>query len=396
MGFLEIQSPANVKPFNPEQVKTFRAPKYGGVTLSLLSMFVLGSMMVVWNKLPSDNSSMSLRVLCDEALRKPVEEGVSQFEKEMQISVSLEFVQSQGKQDGYDLYIPVERNMAKEDDAKTPAVPIAFQSLVLATRKNYPDKLRNLDQVFEKNLSFAICRDSSSCGVALEEALALDGRWEQVSSRGKTTFPSSLEAAVSLASAKELDAIFIWDSIARQFDLQIHHIKELENISGSIKAIPGKDQTKLTQSLQLARFMAAPEKGQFYFAKHRFIGVNGDAWSENPTLYVYCANQSKGLMLEIFEKFEERERVCIDPHFLDQEKIPFTIGLIAQSKAKRSLPDLVFGSMGDELSGKSGIYSEPFIHRGNQVPVYKCNLSRFPHATRSFIEFLQATEEDKN
>lgn len=396
MEFLEIQSPAKVKPFNPEQVKTFRAPKYGGVTLSLLSMFVLGSMMVVWNKLPSENSSMSLRVLCDEALRKPVEDGVSQFEKEMQVSVSLEFVQSQGKQEGYDLYIPVERNVAKEDDSKKPAVPIAFQSLVLATRKNYPDKLRNLDQVFEKNLSFAICRDSSSSAIALEKALALDDRWEQIISRRKTTFPSSLEAAVSLASEKELDAVFIWDSIARQFDLQIHHVKELENVSESIKAIPGKDQTKLNQSLQLARFMAAPEKGQFYFAAHGFIGVNGDTWSEKPTLYVYCSNQSKGLMLDIFEKFEERERVSIDPHFLDQEKIPLTIGLIAQSKAKHSLPDLVFGSMGEEFSEKSGIYSKPFIQAGNQVPVYKCNLSRFPYTTRSFIQFLQASQKDKN
>ena len=396
MGFLKLQSLDNVKPFNPEQVKTFRAPKYGGVTLSLLSMFVLGSMIVVWNKLPSENSSMSLRVLCDEALRKPVEEGVSQFEKEMQVSVSLEFVQSQAKQKGYDLYVPAERNMAKEDDSKILAVPIAFQSLVLATRKNYPDKLRNLDQVFAKNLSFAICRGSSSSGIALEEALASNGRWAQVTSRVKTTFSSSLEAAVSLASEKDLDAIFIWDSIARQFDLQIHHVKELENVLVSIKAIPGKDQTKLTQSLQLARFMAAPEKGQFYFAKHKFIGVNGDSWSENPILYVYCANQSKGLMLEIFEKFEERERVSIDPHFLDQEKIPLTIGLIAQSKAKHSLPDLVFGSIGEKLSGKSGIYSEQFIQRGNQVPVYKCNLSRFPYTTRRFIQFLQATEEDKN
>ena len=39
-----------IKPFEPDQVKTFRAPKYTGITLSLLSMFVLTAMFAVWNK----------------------------------------------------------------------------------------------------------------------------------------------------------------------------------------------------------------------------------------------------------------------------------------------------------------------------------------------------------
>ena len=84
-----------MKPFNPEKAKVFKTPKYGGVTLALLSMFVLASMLVVWNKLPPENSSTSLKVLCDDALRFPVEHGASRFEREMKVKVSLDFVQAQ-------------------------------------------------------------------------------------------------------------------------------------------------------------------------------------------------------------------------------------------------------------------------------------------------------------
>ena len=81
-----------MKPFNPEEIKTFRAPKYGGVTLSLLSMFVLASMIVVWNKIGEQGQeqfNQSIRVLCDESVSAPVKECAEQFEREMKVKVSI-------------------------------------------------------------------------------------------------------------------------------------------------------------------------------------------------------------------------------------------------------------------------------------------------------------------
>ena len=388
-----------MKPFNPKQVKTFRAPKYGGVTLSLLSIFVLGSMMVVWNKLPPENFPTSLRVLCDEALRIPVEQGASQFEREMKVKVSLDFVQSQSAQDGYDLYIPTERTVGKEDGHRSTAIPVAFQSLVLATRKKFSPNLRDLDQLLQENLAYATCQTSSSSGSALEGALTMAGKWKKVISRGKATFPSSVEAAASLSSENTLEAVFIWDSVARQFDLRIHRLKELENASGAINAILGKAKENRVQSFQFARFLAAPAKGQFYFAKQGFVGVNGDAWTEKPALYVYCASNAKDLILDELERFEEHEQVSVDSHFLDQDKILLAIGLIAQSQAKKSLPDLVFGSMGKEggeLSDQFELSSEPLDFKGFRIPVYTRKLTRFPSTASRLVQFLQAHEGANN
>ena len=388
-----------MKPFNPEKAKFFKTPKYGGVTLALLSMFVLASMMVVWNRLPPDNPSMPLRVLCDDALRFPVERGASQFEREMKVKVSLDFVQSQSGQDVYDLYIPTERTVAKEDGYGSTTIPVAFQSLILATRKNFSSDLSDLNRFFQEDLAYATCLTSSSSGSALQEALTMAGKWDKVVSQGKATFSSSVEADVSLSSENSLDAVFIWDSVARQFDLRIHRLKELKNASGAIRAILGKDTENRAQALQFARFLAAPSKGQFYFAKHKFVGVKGDAWTKKPVLYVYCASNAKDLMLDKFERFEEHEHVSIDPHFLDQEKIPLAIGLIARSNAKESLPDLVFGSMGkegEELSGQFKLFSDPLDLNVLQIPVYKRKLTRFPSTVRRLLQFLQASEGANN
>jgi hypothetical protein len=47
-----------MKPFEPDQIKTFRTPKYTGVTLSLLSIFVLASMIAVWDMMPTSSESL--------------------------------------------------------------------------------------------------------------------------------------------------------------------------------------------------------------------------------------------------------------------------------------------------------------------------------------------------
>lgn len=385
-----------MKPFNPEQVKIFKTPKYGGVTLALLSMFVLASMMVVWLKLPDVPSPISLRVLCDDTLQVPIEKAADQFEGEMKVKVALDFVQSQSGKAGYDLYIPSDRSISKEDDHGSTAIPYASQSLVLATRREYSTYLPDLDHFLEKNLAFAICQTSISSGNALREALTSVGKWEKTKSMAKAVFSSSGEAAVSLSSDNSLDAIFIWDSVARKFDFRIHQFKELENASEGMYAILGKKTKNRNHSLQFARFLAAPSRGQFYFAQKSFILVNGDLWAEKPALFVYCANNAKDLIQEKLDLFEEREYVSIDPHFLEQDNIPLTIGLIARSKAEKSLPDLVFGSIGKEdgeLSDQFELCSESLDLHGLQLPVYIRKITRFPSTAKRLIRFLQDSED---
>ena len=70
-----------MKPYDPEQFRKKRAPWFSGVTLSLVSMFVLACMLVVWNKFPNNEATDSdLTIYCAAGIRLPVEEAASAFE----------------------------------------------------------------------------------------------------------------------------------------------------------------------------------------------------------------------------------------------------------------------------------------------------------------------------
>jgi len=60
----------------------FRPPKYTGVTLSLLSIFVLVSMLAVWEKMYQLPDLKTIRVLAWESCQTPLEEAKRAFQKE--------------------------------------------------------------------------------------------------------------------------------------------------------------------------------------------------------------------------------------------------------------------------------------------------------------------------
>ena len=75
--------------------KIFKTPKYTGVTLSLLSMFVLAAMFVVWQKFPKQNSlesEQNISILCDFKLKIPVEKILASFKKEYPCNLMVNFL----------------------------------------------------------------------------------------------------------------------------------------------------------------------------------------------------------------------------------------------------------------------------------------------------------------
>ena len=398
-----------MKPFNPEEIKTFRAPKYGGVTLSLLSMFVLASMIVVWNKIGEQGQeqyNQSLRVRCDESIAIPVKECAEQFEREMKIKVSIHSTAGLDRNgskanetvngDAYDL--DLFSGKADGQDLSLNQVPCAFRSIVFATRKDFSPEMTQLEEVFQNELAFSSSPGSAKDGRLLELCLEKTSWWRKVLSKRAKTYPSSSALALEVASGKDLDGAFMWDFSARNFDLKIHRIRELEPASQTLFARTSDSAQKRLSALQFARFLAAPTKGQFYFAKAGFVGVNGDAWAEKPFLYVYCAKPVEGFILDEFERFESEALVSIERHFLKQEKMALSLSLIAQSKAKKALPDLVFGlpqNQNAQMPAQFQKSSETLLINGAKIAVHVLRPTRFPVSTRKFLDFL-LHKETKN
>ena len=398
-----------MKPFNPEEIKTFRAPKYGGVTLSLLSMFVLASMIVVWNKIGEQGQeqfNQSIRVRCDESIAIPVKECAEQFEREMKIKVSIHSTAgldrngSKAKEtvngDAYDLDLFTGK--ANGQDLSLNQVPCAFRSIVFATRKDFSPEMTELEEVFQNNLAFSTSPGSAKDGRLLELCLGKTSWWRKVLSKRAKTYPSSSALALEVASGKDLDGAFMWDFSARNFDLKIHRIRELEPASQTLIARTSDSAQNRLSALQFARFLAAPTKGQFYFAKAGFVGVNGDAWAEKPFLYVYCAKPVEGFILDEFDRFESEALVSIERHFLKEEKMALSLSLIAQSKAKKALPDLVLGlpqSQNAQMPAQYQKSSENLLIDGAKISLHVLRPTRFPVSTRKFLDFL-LLKETKN
>ena len=83
---------------NQDFNKIFKTPKYTGVTLSLLSMFVLAAMFVVWQKFPKQDpqeSEQNISILCDFKLKIPIEKILASFKKEYPCNFLINFMDAE-------------------------------------------------------------------------------------------------------------------------------------------------------------------------------------------------------------------------------------------------------------------------------------------------------------
>ncbi len=77
-----------------KNLPVFRPPKYTGITLSLLSIFTLVSMMVVWNKITPPPGFSTLRIFAWEECRQPLESARRCFEEETGSLLVVDYLDS--------------------------------------------------------------------------------------------------------------------------------------------------------------------------------------------------------------------------------------------------------------------------------------------------------------
>lgn len=339
-----------MKPFNPDQIRTFRAPKYTGVTLSLLSMFVLASMMVVWNQMEKETlTNNSLKVYCDESFHLPLKEAAEQFKNELQIQTVINFYTDhnfhslkQLQREKYDILISEESNSKRKKvpaDILEESIMVANASLVFATKKSANLDIDNLTDIFDQNITFGHCKETTKSGSKLDRIFKKNGY--KIFNYSNRIFNSDSLLISALLSSDNLGGIFINYQRALENDLKIYRLKEFSQESIPIECHILKTSEQPTKSLQFARFLAAPTKGQYHFANNHFIGVDGDTWRENPAVKIFCEPPFKTLFERTTETFKQREGANIKILYPISEKLIFTLSSISQSSSQNLLPDLL-------------------------------------------------------
>ena len=347
-----------MKPFEPDQIKTFRTPKYTGVTLSLLSIFVLASMIAVWDMMPTSSESPSdpLSVHCEKLIEEPIRATAAQFSKEFNIPIEIKVVplkensfiaQPHIKQNNknFDLLISsqfISGNPDLNNEIFQESIPVANHLPVFATRDNFSLTVNNWSDILDQNLTIGLIEQNpaSSRNIKLPQTVIQ----ELQNTDRLLFFPDAHSLSETLLNSDKLDAAIVWHQIARKMHLRVLQLDELQ-----LKIIPVHAQVhsrsqKATKGIMFARYLAAPSKGQFHFANNHLIGVDGDRWAVEPVLNFYSEPSFKRSMTTKIEDFSKREGVTINFSFPEPEKLIFAISSISQSKTKHLLPDLLLVS----------------------------------------------------
>ena len=347
-----------MKPFEPDQIKTFRTPKYTGVTLSLLSIFVLASMIAVWDMMPTSSESPSdpLSVHCEKLIEEPIRATAAQFSKEFNIPIEIKVVplkensfiaQPHIKQNNknFDLLISSQFTSGNPDlnnEIFQESIPVANHLPVFATRDNFSLTVNNWSDILDQNLTIGLIEQNpaSSRKIKLPQTVIQ----ELQNTDRLLFFPDAHSLSESLLNSDKLDAAIVWHQIARKMNLKVIQLDEIQ-----LKIIPVYAQVhsrsqKATKGIMFARYLAAPSKGQFHFANNHLIGVDGDRWAVEPVLNFYSEPSFKSSMTTKIEDFSKREGVTINFSFPEPEKLIFAISSISQSKTIHLLPDLLLVS----------------------------------------------------
>ena len=340
-----------MKPFDPSQIKTFRTPKYTGITLSLLSMFVLTSMMVVWDKVYYKEEPLRfLNILCEVSLKQPLIEAAEKFKAEYNIKINLDFFKDNldsndgeilQKDNAYQIIISSEHSISEKFlnlNRIIGSVPLAKKKLVFATLPDSNITISKLADINDQNISLGYFDFMFSSGKSIKDL----GNFDMI------LFESESELLNNILKTKSITCGILSYQAAQQNGLKITMIDELEKEASLLSSYILKTSEEPKLSFQFARFLNAPDTGQQYFIKNNRFVVSGDKWNPNPTLSVYCEDIYNDFIDSFMNDFKTKEGIQLDLLLPDQKQLLDTLISISQSQVQHLIPDLLIVSPNTE------------------------------------------------
>jgi ABC-type molybdate transport system substrate-binding protein len=103
----------------------------------------------------------------------------------------------------------------------------------------------------------------------------------------------------------------MWDTTARQFKLDAVDIPEFAKSASTINAGVLRSSKRPTDAIRLARFLAAPDKGQTVMAKHHYAPLPGDPWAVEPRITLFAGGLNGVGVRQTIDDFRNREGVKV-------------------------------------------------------------------------------------
>ncbi len=291
--------------------------------LMLGSLAVLAALvaLLVWNptkrRAQTGDVGDPLHVYVAAGIREPVEAIGKAFEEELGIGLRIDAKSSGALLSTLetavkgDVFIPADEQFIQLALAKgliIEHIPFGRFRLVLAVAKSNPKKIATLDDLFRPGVTYALPNNETASGKAAKKALDKSGEWDKLWKGKKVEQPTVTEVAL-LVQTGSVDAGVIWDSTARQFDLESVALSQFKDSVSTISAAVVSGSRRPTDALRFARFLAAPEKGQAIMNQLFYETLPGDPWAVEPKITLFAGGLNGAGCRQTVDEFRLREGV---------------------------------------------------------------------------------------
>lgn len=294
-----------------------------------------------------------LVVYCAAGIRLPAADAAKDYTNAYGLPIRLEYSSSgdlekrleteakYGKSRA-DLYIPANDFFAQKAAAEgltREHIPLARFKLVLAFKKGSGLRINRLQDLLDQNVSFVMCNPEAAAGRFTQKTLTALGMYEPLDKAKKASHPTVVEAANAVKVAPDIQAGFVWDTTAKQFDLDIVTCPELDGAISAVSVNVVATTSDSVSALRFARYLSAPSKGNLDFARYHFTPLPGDTWTEVPELTFFCGGVNKLAVEQTLQDFEAREGVLIRSQFAGCGALVGMIKGIKSGERQAGFPD---------------------------------------------------------
>ena len=296
------------------------------VGASLAAIVILGLLLRRETGVSGPAGEEPLIFYCAAGIIKPVQDVAREYQETYGVPIQIEPGGS-GKllskirvaKGRGNLYLAAEDwyvDQAKADGLVAESIPVARMHPAIAVAAGNPKNVQSIDDLMRKDVKVSLANpEVASIGRTVREQLSESGRWAPLAARAESagaelSFVGTVNEAAQSVKIGAADAAIIWDSLARQFGLEVVEDDALRRAEKTITIGVLEPNDRATASLRFARFLTSRDRGLVHFAKYDFLPIeDADLWSEKPELPMMAGAMLKPGIDDAIERFEQREGV---------------------------------------------------------------------------------------
>jgi len=323
-----------------------------------------------------------LVVYCAASNKSVLEAIRAEYEKaygtplQMQFGASQTLLASLTVSKSGDLYLPADDSylaMAKEKQLVADEFPLATMQAVVAVPKGNPKKIEKLADLLRDDVRLAQANpDAAAIGKLTRQTLTKSGQWDQLHAR-TTVYKTTVNEVANDVKVGAVDAGIVYDAVLHDYQtLEAVAIPELAAAKANVAVAVLTTSKRPRQSLHLARYLSAKDKGLVKYREFGFQPAAGDAWNEQPEITLYAGSMLRPAIEKTITEFEQREGVRVT-------RVYNGCGiLVAQMKAGE-VPDAYFACDSEFMKQVQPLFRNPLnvsqnelvilVHKGNPLGI---------------------------